>query len=153
MSEAGGDDFQSLRGRLAWEPETVEVRESDIRRYMEAVGYGVEERDPGTGALLAPPLFLPPFHHGGVIDEDGRRRRPGEIELPAGERGRLLKGCRAEFHRPVRAGDIVTATTRVVEVSSERRDGRPRFTIVTETAYTDQDGGAIRTERWTVVRL
>ena len=138
-------------GKPMWDAETSLVREDDILRYQEALGDAMIVRD-ADGVLVAPPLFLPAFHHGGTIGEDGRRRKPGEYDLPVRVKRRLMAGCSVEFGVPIRAGDTVTACT-TIESMTEKHSGKgPMLLLVTATEYRNQLGELNRIERWTVIR-
>jgi hydroxyacyl-ACP dehydratase HTD2-like protein with hotdog domain len=139
-----------LVGRPMWDPETALVRDTDILRFYEMLG-----DDPiydASGTLIAPPLFLPPFHHGGVIGEDGRRIKPGELVLDVPVTNRLMAGCAVEFHESMREGDKITATTTVADIYEKKGSTGPMLFIVTETSYTDARGSLKRRERWTIIR-
>lgn len=138
-------------GKPMWAPQALLVREEDILRFQEALGDAMVVREP-DGVLRAPPLFLPAFHHGGAIGEDGRRRKPGEFDLPTPVKRRLMAGCSVEFGAPIRAGDTITATT-LIEGFSEKpgRDGL-MLLMVQATTYRNQRGEVNRVERWTVIR-
>ena len=138
-------------GRPMWDAQAIAVREEDILRYHEALGDPMIVRD-ADGVLRAPPLFLPPFHHGGSIGEDGRRRKPGEIDLPVRVKRRLMAGCSVDFGAPIRAGDTITATTTIESLSEKQSSGEPMLFIVTATEYRNQHGELNRVERWTVIR-
>lgn len=138
-------------GKPMWDAETVEVREADILRYQEALGDSMIVRDAG-GVLRAPPLFLPAFHHGGVIGDDGRRRKPGEFDLPVRVKRRLMAGCSVEFGVPIRAGDTITATTIIESLTEKQGTTGPMLLVVTATEYRNQRGECNRIERWTVIR-
>ena len=144
-------ELMAFVGRPMWDPQTLQVREEDILRFQEALCDSLIVRD-GDGVLRAPPLFLPAFHHGGAIGEDGRRRKPGEFDLPTPVKRRLMAGCNVEFGVPIRAGDTITATT-VIEGFTEKpgRDG-PMLLMVQATTYRNQHGETNRVERWTVIR-
>ncbi len=142
---------RALIGRAMWDPETVLVRESDILRYHEAL------RDPDIvrdehGVLLAPPLFLPPFHHGGSIAEDGRRRKPGEIDIPLDLPRRLMAGCNVRFGTPIRAGDTITASTTLTGMTEKVGSTGAMLLLETTTEYRNQHGALNRAETWVVIR-
>lgn len=143
-------DIERLIGQPMWDSETALVRDSDILRFYEMLG-----DDPifdSSGALTAPPLFLPPFHHGGVIGEDGRRIKPGELVFEVPVTNRLMAGCSVEFHEPMRGGDMITATTTIADIYEKNGSTGPMLFIVTETSYTDAQGSVKRRERWTIIR-
>ncbi len=144
-------ELVALIGTPMWDAQTVGVREEDILRYQEALGDPMIVRD-ANGVLRAPPLFLPAFHHGGSIGEDGRRRKPGEIDLPVRVKRRLMAGCSVDFGVPIRAGDTITATTTIESLTEKPgRDG-PMLLIVTAAEYRNQRHELNRVERWTVIR-
>ena len=138
-------------GKPMWDAETSLVREDDILRYQEALGDAMIVRG-ADGVLIAPPLFLPAFHHGGTIGEDGRRRKPGEYELPVRVKRRLMAGCSVEFGLPIRAGDSITASTTIESMTEKQSSKGPMLLLVTATAYRNQHGELNRIERWTVIR-
>jgi 3-methylfumaryl-CoA hydratase len=143
-------EIRALVGRPMWDAETALVREADILRYLEMLGD--EPRRDADGRLVAPPLFLPPFHHGGTIGEDGRRSKPGEQVIDAPTPNRLMAGCAIDFGRPMREGDLVTATTTIADVYEKEGSRGPMLFVVTETVYRNQAGVVHRTERWTIIR-
>ena len=104
------------------------------------------------GVLIAPPLFLPAFHHGGTIGEDGRRRKPGEYDLPVRVKRRLMAGCSVEFGAPIRAGDSITASTSIESMTEKQSSKGPMLLLVTATEYRNQRSELNRIERWTVIR-
>ena len=145
------DSVKALIGRLMWDPETALVRDSDILRYHEALGDPMIIRD-DAGVLLAPPLFLPPFHHGGTIGEDGRRSKPGELDIDLPVKRRLMAGCDIRFDNPIRAGDTITATTTIANLTEKQGSTGPMLLIETATVYTNQHGAVNRVETWVVIR-
>lgn len=142
---------EALLGRPAWDAVEVDVRETDFRRYQEAVGSErpLRSRD---GFVLAPPLFIPPFAVGGTVGEDGRRRRPGEVTIdhPAVRR-RLLAGCDVEFAAPIRAGETIRSSSTYESVSEKVGRGGPMLLVTTATEFRSTAGELKRTERWTIV--
>ena len=142
---------KALIGHAMWDAETVEVHESDILRYHEAIEDPMIVRD-DDGVLLAPPLFLPPFHHGGTIGEDGRRSKPGELDIDLPVKRRLMAGCDIRFDVPIRAGDTITATTTITNLTEKQGSTGPMLLIETATAYTNQKGQTNRIETWVVIR-
>ena len=138
-------------GKPMWDAETSRVREDDILRYQEALGDPMIVRD-ADGVLIAPPLVLPAFHHGGAIGEDGRRRKPGEVDLPVKVKRRLMAGCSVEFGARIRAGDTITASTTIESVTEKQSSNGPMLLLVTATEYRNQRDALNRIERWTVIR-
>jgi len=145
------DAVRALIGKPMWDAETVEVHESDILRFHEAIGDTLLVRD-AQGILCAPPLFLPPFHHGGTIGADGRRRKPGELEIDLPVEKRLMAGCDVRFELPIRAGDTITATTLITNLTEKQGSTGPMLLIETATTYANQHGQVNRVETWVVIR-
>lgn len=143
-------EIAALVGRPMWDSETALVRNEDILRFYEMLGE--EPRRDGEGTLVAPPMFLPAFHHGGTIGEDGRRIKPGEIIFDVPVPNRLMAGCEIEFRTPIRAGDVITAETTIVDLYEKQGSTGPMLFIVTETVYRDDAGDVKRSERWTIIR-
>jgi hypothetical protein len=144
-------EVKKLIGQPMWAPETVLVRESDILRYHEALGDPMIVRG-DDGVLIAPPLFLPPFHHGGTIAQDGRRHKPEELEIDVPVTKRLMAGCDITFGPAIRAGDTITATVTITNLTEKQGSTGPMLLIETEARYTNQDGAVNRTETWAVIR-
>jgi hydroxyacyl-ACP dehydratase HTD2-like protein with hotdog domain len=143
-------EIEALIGQPMWDAETALVRNEDILRYLEMLG-DPSSRD-ADGKTVAPPMFLPPFHHGGTLGDDGRRYKPRELIIDAPTPNRLMAGCEIDFGEPMRAGDIVTATTTVVDIYEKQGSTGPMLFIVTETSYRNQHGIEHRSERWTIIR-
>ncbi len=143
-------EIRALVGRPMWNPETALVREEDILRYVEMLGE--EPSRDADGRWIAPPLYLPSFHHGGSIGKDGRRTRPGEIVIDAPVQNRVMGGCAVEFDEPIKAGDIITASTTISDIYEKRGRTGPMLFIVTETTYRNQHGNTMRSETWTIIR-
>jgi hydroxyacyl-ACP dehydratase HTD2-like protein with hotdog domain len=145
-----GGELRGLIGQPAWPPRSVLVRESDILRYNEATrcppSFGED------GSLIAPPMFIPPFAVGGSIGEDGRRTAPAETAIrPPGMARRLFGSCSIEFEDPIRPGEVITARSRITDVTGRRARSGPIVLSTTETQYTDDSGRAKRSERIVLV--
>ena len=133
---------------LESQPATLDVEKGGIKRFAEAVG------DPNTlwsdeaqarkgryGGIVAPPTFL-------------RSVRLERLQLPFDVPfQRLLDGgSEWEYFEPVRAGDRITAVSRIVDISERSgRLGAMLFTVV-ETAYTNQLSELVATQRNTGIR-
>lgn len=130
--------FRPLIG-LESEPVTVEIEKGMIRRFAEAIGdlnplYVDEEaaRASNWGALIAPPTFPRSFGIEANLDNNFSW---GSVRLHAGHE--------YELHRPIKAGDRITARNKVVDVYEKSgRSGRMLF-IITEARYTNQDGDLV----------
>jgi acyl dehydratase len=130
------------------EPATDEVEKGAIRKFAAAIGdenplYNDESycQQTGFGALVAPPTFLTTFRSSPIPD----------IKLQFGKVG-LHGGQSYEFYKPIKAGDKITYSNRVVEVTErEGRSGKMVFTVI-ETTFTNQDGEKVAMARSTGIR-
>ena len=136
MVDESLEHFKSLIG-LESEPVTVEIEKGMIKRFAEAVGdlnpLYVDEaaaQQSTWGRLIAPPTFPRTLGIEANLDS----------AFPWGK-VRLHGAHEYEFHRPVRAGDVITGRNKVVDVYEKSgRSGRMLF-VITEARYTNQDGG------------
>ncbi len=138
----------------------MEVEKGAIKRYADAIGdynplYWDEEyaRESGFDAIVAPPGFF-----GWPVSWDG----PMPILVPlmaemmdtiikAGYGSILDGGIDYEFLRPVRAGDVLTAISRIASITErEGKSGKILFSIV-ETTYVNQDNELVAKTRQTVI--
>ncbi|MGO4205197.1 MaoC family dehydratase N-terminal domain-containing protein [Rhodococcus sp. TAF43] len=106
----------------------------------------------GPDALVAPPTFLMAADH--FDPAYARRPRPGVAWIASRRREPDQQaGFHMEqhftFHRPVRAGDVLTADDRPGDTwrKSGRRAGTMTFSE-TLTDYRDADGALVATARW-----
>ena len=130
------------------EPRTHEVEKGAIIRFAEAIGnQNPLYRDEGAarksryGGIIAPPTFLRSL-------EAGRPKVRLDIPYP----DMLDGGSDWEyFGPPVRPGDRITVTNRIVELYEKNgRLGRMLFKVV-ETSYVDQAGVLVARQRGTTI--
>src|SRR5579863_4481535 len=88
---------------------------------------------PRSGDALPPLwhwLYFLPFPKQSELGPDGHAKRGGflpPVELPR----RMWAGGRVEFHHPLRVGETITRTSRIVDVKfKEGRSGRLVFVLV-----------------------
>jgi 3-methylfumaryl-CoA hydratase len=93
----------------------------------------IEAPYPQAGDPLPPLwhwLYFLPHPRQSELGPDGHAKRGGflpPVELPR----RMWAGGRVEFHRPLRVGEVMTRTSRIVEVKlKEGRSGRLVFVLV-----------------------
>lgn len=146
------DEMRNLIG-IESAPTIFEIEKEPIRRWAEAIGdpnplYRDEEyaRKSRYGGIIAPPGFLGnyafPVKAGGP---------PPQVRSPFSKG--LAGGNEYEFLKPVRVGDVVTATSRLLDLY--QRQGRPGigrmlFQIV-ETIYQNQEGEVVVKTRQTSI--
>lgn len=132
---------------VASEPTAHDVEAGAIRRFADAIGdpnplYRDEPaaRESRYGGIVAPPTFLRSMDPG-----------PPTVELQVPYPGLLDGGSDWEFFEPVRPGDTITVTSRVVEL--KERTGRlgPMLFVVRETSYVGQHDRTVAVQRGTFI--
>src|SRR5262245_25804328 len=129
------------------EPVTMHVERGKIREFARAI----KDEDPlyfdeaqatrEAGGIMAPVTFLQTVSH---WDVEGRGRPRAPLDLK-----RVLHGEQEyEFLAPVRAGDVLTAVSRIVDVYDKpgKRGGSMSF-AVTETEYRNPRGELVARAR------
>jgi acyl dehydratase len=119
----------------------MRVERGKIREFARAIKdddplYFDEAYAEGQGGMLAPVTFLVTV----ALWDDGEGRPPVPLDMT-----RLLHGEQeVEYFCPVRAGDVLTAVTRVADVYTKpgRRGGAMTF-VVNETDFTDAGGAVV----------
>jgi len=143
-----------------------EVEKEVIRRFADAVDdsnplYWDEEyaKKSKYGSIIAPPGFIssPWFSNrptkwpkrGTTASDATADLRPALAKAGLG-RG-LDGGMEYEFFAPVRAGDTITAETKIADIiEREGSTGRLAF-LITETTYTNQNGEVVAKARATSI--
>ena len=139
----------------------MEVERGAIKRYADAVDdrnplYWDEEyaRDSRYGSILAPPGFFgwPTRWTEGMPILPELVDKVSAILAQAGYRRSLDGGIEYEFFCPVRAGDVLTALTRILDIYEQEGKTGKLFFLVVETTYTNQDGNLVAKVRRTLIR-
>jgi len=128
-------------------PRSEEVEKGAIRRFVNSLSdhnplyedeeYAKKSRYRGK---IAPPLFSITFN---------RQRRP-QPDSRLGK-GAMNAGNEFEFFYPIRSGDVITSTTKLVDVK-ERMGRLGRMLIVTrENTFVNQRGERVAIGRWTTI--
>jgi acyl dehydratase len=139
------------------EPYIMEVEKGAIKRYAEAIGdpnpiYHDEEyaRTSKHGIILSPPGFF-----GWPVKSrphlSGVRKELLEAIMKAGYKRLLDGGSEFDFLLPVRAGDIMAASTRIADVYEREGKAGKLIFAVTETTYINQNGDRVAKVRSTLV--
>lgn len=123
-----------------------EVTKRDIKRFAQAIGETdpiyYEEDHPNArtnDALVAPPLFcqtltyeeLPPA----MLPPDGS---PAELDLPIPAKRTVGGGSEYRIFQRVKAGDIITVTSKLVDVYTKKGKSGLLYFIVVETNFHNQ---------------
>jgi acyl dehydratase len=137
-------------------PIVLKVEEGAIQRYAQAVGDGNPlyndadfARVRKYGRLMAPPGFT-----GLPVKGELPIFELSDVLVKAGAPSRLLDGgVEFEFHEPVGAGDVLTATNTIVGITErETRLGKSLFTRV-ETAILNQNERLAMKVFWTLIQF
>ena len=146
------DEMRSLIG-VESEPSIYEIETEPIRRWAEAIGnpnplYHDEEyaKKSSYGGIIAPFGFVGnyafPVKAGGP---------PPRVKSPFWRH--LNGGNEYEFFKPVKAGDVLTATSKLADLYE--RQGRPEIGRllfqVTETVFSNQKGEVVVKTRRTLI--
>ena len=147
------DELRKLIG-ITLDTIVFKVEEGAIQRYAEAIGdpnplYNDPDFASKTryGRLLAPPGFT-----GWPVKAGRLSERLLESLAKAGAPSRLLDGgIEFEFIEPVGAGDVLTATTKIVNMTErETKLGKTMFTTL-ETTFVNKKGNVALKSRSTFI--
>jgi len=147
------DELRKLIG-MTLDTIVFKVEEGAIQRYAQAIGdpnplYNDPDFASKTkyGRLLAPPGFT-----GWPVKAGRLSERLLESLAKAGAPSRLLDGgIEFEFIEPVGTGDVLTATTRIVNMTErETRLGKTMFTTL-ETTFVNKKGNVALKSRSTFI--
>lgn len=146
------DEMRSLVG-VESEPSIFEIEREPIRRWAEAIGdpnplYHDEEYAEKSRyqAIIAPPGFIGNYAYPVKVGKPTPR-----VKSPFSKN--LAGGNEYEFFKPVREGDVLTATTKLADLYE--RQGRPEigrmlFQVI-ETTYKNQKGEVVARSRSTSI--
>ncbi len=136
------DEMRAMIG-VESEPSVFVIEKEPIRRWAEAIGdpnplYHDEEyaKKCGYDSIIAPP---------GFVGNYAFPLKPGQLRVRFGSplTRRLNAGNEFELFKPVQAGDVLTATTKLADLyEREGRLGKMLFQI-TETTYKNQKGEVV----------
>jgi hypothetical protein len=133
-------------------PWTHEVTTTGVRAFARGAGYD-DPRYYADGAIPAPPCFLgTPVYRPGASDETFSGPRGTGYRPRFGMTRSLDAGTEITYERPLRAGDVLQVTDRVV--AAEVKHGRTLGTMVVVTSEVearDADGALVATERTTII--
>ncbi len=164
MSKVISDEMRALVG--TWQGESYvggAVHVKDIRKFATAVGdnnplwldadYATTTRWRG---IIAPPTFVDRFTPFYVLaDDNSQGYLGGPMPIDAPFKQGASAGDEHEIHRPVRPGDVITATTDIGDMFEKRGRtgvGRMLFTRYDKT-YRNQRNEIVPICRWTRVQF
>lgn len=156
------DEMRSLVGTWQGEPYTGgEVHLEDIRKFAGAVGdnnplwsdvdYAATTK---WGGVIAPPTFVDRFTPFYVLGDDNEQGYlGGPMPAPRPFRHGFSAGDEYECLRPVRPGDVITATTTIADMfEKQSRPGIGRMLFIRyDKTYRNQRNDVVAICRWTSV--
>jgi acyl dehydratase len=156
MAEASviTDEMRAAIGK-EWAPITVEVDKTAVRMFARAVGYTdliyYDEqyaKSKGYRSLPAPVGFL-----GHPIFRPDVPSRPGHVMPFKSTYSRVLNGgTDVEYYEPTCAGDVLTATPKIVDLSERTASIGPMLLVTVETTYKNQAGKVVARFRGTLIQ-
>ncbi len=130
------EEMRAAIGRES-EPVTYEVDNTGCRQFARAAGYSDpifyderQARSRGHRAIVAPPGFL-----GHPVFIPGKERRPELLRVEVPLKRILNGGTDIEYFDEICSGDVLMATSKIVDLSE--REGRvgPMLMVTTETTF------------------
>jgi len=156
MAEASviTDEMRAAVGQES-EPITIEVDKTAVRMFARAVGYTDliyydEEyaKSKGYRSLPAPMGFL-----GHPIFRPDIPSRPAYVMSFKTPYKRVLNGgTDVEYYEPICAGDVLTSTSKIADLSERSANIGPMLLITGETTYKNQEGKVVAIFRGTLIQ-
>lgn len=161
------DDVRAMIGKEVWS-DTGTATLTQIKKFAQCIGdknplYSSEDyaKSSRHGSIIAPPLFDDP-----LLDYDGREAELEILEsgsrivqvghdIPALEhlRGAFEGEVEYELFKPIRPGDVINASRKIIDVFEKAgRSGRMVF-IVSETTLKDEKSETVLKCRSSVIRM
>lgn len=135
-------------------PVTYEVDKTSCRMFARAVGYTDpiyydedHAKSKGFRSIPAPFAFL-----GHRIYRPDTPRGPEGPRFKTSFKRVLNGGTDIEYFDTVCAGDVLTATSKLVDISEKEGRLGPMLVTVTETEYRNQDGKVVAVMRGTAIQ-
>ena len=142
------------------ETTVLEVEKGAIKKFADAVGdakplYRDEEyaRSTGFGGIVAPPGFFgwPTKWKSAMPFFSEIRQEVVDTIAKAGYSRILDGGIEYDFYHPVRAGDILSALSKVKNIYEREAKAGKMILSVIETTYTNQNGDVVAKARQTII--
>ncbi|HZQ36734.1 MAG TPA: MaoC family dehydratase N-terminal domain-containing protein [Dehalococcoidia bacterium] len=156
MAEQQSVITKEMRDQIGKEgpPSTLEVDKTAVRMFARAVGhtdqvfYDEEEaKRRGYRSLPAPPGYL-----GTRVYNPKAAQGDGPGSFTRGPYKRILNGgTEIEYLGDICAGDVLTARSKIADLSERQGSVGPMLITVSETSYTNQDGKLVAISRGTII--
>lgn len=146
------EELKKLVGQVVMKPLVFEIEKGTLRKFAQAIEdpnplWQDEEYAKKTkyGSIIATPVFL----FGLGLPE----WQAYQMQLPLpGLKRVMAEGLDYEYFQPVRPGDIITVTGKLVELSEKETRLGKMVLVVVERTYTNQRGEVVAKERAGVSR-
>ena len=133
-----------------WTSDPVSVHQ--LRAYLAAVGSDPTVLDRAPADIPVPPMFFYSLCRRIVAESDllpdGQHPDLG-VEGVTGQT--VAGGHKAVFHAPLRVGDVLTATERVIDIAEKQGRAGALVFVTTETVYVNQEGRTVVTFQATTI--
>lgn len=158
MSELIPPEVTALIGRS--KQFTYQVTARDIRRFAQAIGEtnpihhdeGFARTQP-DGVLVAPPLFCQSLaYEDAPLDKLPADGAPIELDLPLPAKRTVGGGSQFTLNRPVLAGDSITVTSTLKNVSTKQGKSGVLYLVEVETTFVNQKHETVATEIATFIK-
>jgi len=143
------DEMRAALG-VESEPSVYEIEKEPIRRWAESIGdpnplYRDEEyaRKQGYDSIIAPPAFMAQY----AFPVKSGRMSSAAFGGPF--KRNLNGGTEYEFFKPIQAGDVITATSKMVDMYERKGRLGPMLFRIRETTYKNQKGEVVMKFRGT----
>ena len=135
---------------------TFEVDKTGCRQFARAVGYTdpifydeAQARSKGYRSVVAPPGFL---GHPLIIPGQANPLASAYVRFQTPYKRVLNGGTDVEYFDTVCAGDVLTATSKLADISERQGSLGPMLITVTEFTYRDQEGKVVAKMRATGIQ-
>ncbi len=153
---AVSDEARSKIGTVTATYRSDPVSLRQIREYIAGTGGCPQDLDevPADGRILAPPLFFHAACRPVVAERDLLPDGQYSFLGVPGVSGRTMAGGhKYEITGSVYAGDTLTVTERLTEISEKDGSNGPLVFVTTESEYHNQEGQLVGRYRQTVIFL
>jgi acyl dehydratase len=131
--------------------EVIEVEKGHIRKFVQAIGDPnplyqdeVAAKKSRYGGIIAPPTFAIDIGLLKIAD------KLMEIECPL--TGFLNGGTEIEYFKPIRAGDIITTSAKLIDMQEKTGQSGKLLFMILEVTYTNQKNELVAKCRETFIR-
>ncbi len=151
------EEMRRMIGQEFVKPTVREVEKGAIQRFARATEdpnplWQDEEYAKKTryGGIIAPPIFPNSLQPEG---ESSLAAQEKLLEIAGPGKTGMVGGTEYEWFQPIRPGDVITVTSKVVDVSEREGRSGKMLVLVYELIFTNQRGEIAAKERTTALIL